>query len=164
MYVLMDWCRRKVTAWHFFTLELRTVCTNLQESKADLCEVQSHTGCICLYRSWWDSIQGLTYMWLEVRMCDIMCLIVPCMMYIYIYIYTHTHFFLWLCQTNGTGCCGWLYKPYALTHWVQDKSATISQMTFSNAFSWMRMYAFHWRFPRCLFLRFQLSIFQHWFR
>ena len=42
--------------------------------------------------------------------------------------------------------------------------AAISQITFSNEFSWMRMHKFrllfHWR----LFLRFELTIFQHWFR
>ena len=30
----------------------------------------------------------------------------------------------------------------ALTHWGQDKIAAISQMTFSNAFSWMKMHEF----------------------
>ena len=32
-------------------------------------------------------------------------------------------------------------KP--LTHWGWDKMDTISQTTFSNAFSWMKMYEFH---------------------
>ena len=42
--------------------------------------------------------------------------------------------------------------------------AAISQMTFSNAFSWMKIYEFRLRFYRNLFLRFQLTTFQHWFR
>ena len=51
-----------------------------------------------------------------------------------------------------------------LTHWGRDKMAAISQTTFSNAFSWMKMYEFHLRFHWNLFLRFELTIFQHWFR
>ena len=54
--------------------------------------------------------------------------------------------------------------PQTLTHWGPDKMAAISQTTISNAFSWMKMleiwYKFHWS----LFLRVQLTIFQHWFR
>ena len=48
-----------------------------------------------------------------------------------------------------------------LTHWGWD---AISQTTFSNAISWMKMYEyrskFHWR----VLLRAQLTIFHHWFR
>ena len=40
----------------------------------------------------------------------------------------------------------------------------ISQTTFSNAFSWMKMHEFRLRFHWSLFLRFELTIFQHWFR
>ena len=40
----------------------------------------------------------------------------------------------------------------------------ISQTTFSNAFSWMKMHKFRLRFHWSLFLRFKLTIFQHWFR
>ena len=51
-----------------------------------------------------------------------------------------------------------------LTQWGRDKMAAISQTTFSSAFSWMTMYDFrkwlHWS----VFLMFQLTIFQHWFR
>ena len=50
-----------------------------------------------------------------------------------------------------------------LTHWGWDKMAAISQ-TFSNAFSWMKMCAFCLRFRYSLFLRFELTIFQHWVR
>ena len=51
-----------------------------------------------------------------------------------------------------------------LTHWGQDKMAAISQMTLSNAFSWMKIYAFWLRFHWSVFLRVKLTIFQLWFR
>ena len=47
-----------------------------------------------------------------------------------------------------------------LTHWGRDKMAAIFQMTFSNAFSWMKMYEFRSRFHWSLFLRVQWTIFQ----
>ena len=50
-----------------------------------------------------------------------------------------------------------------LTHWGRDKMAAISQTTFSNAFSWMKTNEFRLRFHWSLFLRVQLTIFQHWF-
>ena len=50
------------------------------------------------------------------------------------------------------------------THWYWDKMAAIFQPSFSNAFSWMKMYEFRLRFYWSLFLRVQLTIFQHWFR
>ena len=40
----------------------------------------------------------------------------------------------------------------------------ISQTTFSNAFSWMKMFEFRLKFHWSLFVRFQLTILQHWFR
>ena len=51
-----------------------------------------------------------------------------------------------------------------LTHWGRDKMDAISQTTFSNAFSWMKMYWFRLRFHWNSFSRVQLTIFQHWFR
>ena len=52
-----------------------------------------------------------------------------------------------------------------LTHWSRDKMATIFQTTFSNAFSWMKVFEFQFRtFHWSLFPRVQLTIFQHWFR
>ena len=51
-----------------------------------------------------------------------------------------------------------------LTHWGRDKMAAIFQTTFWNAFSWMIMHEFRLIFDWSLFLRFQLTIFQHWFR
>ena len=42
--------------------------------------------------------------------------------------------------------------------------AAIFQTTFSNAFSWMKMYSIRLRFHWSLFPRVKLTIFQHWFR
>ena len=53
--------------------------------------------------------------------------------------------------------------PY-LTYWGQDKMAAIFQKTFSNAFSGMKICEFRLRYHSSLFLRVQLTIFQHWFR
>ena len=47
-----------------------------------------------------------------------------------------------------------------LTHWGRDKMAAIFQTTFS----WMKIYEFRSKFHWSLFLRVQLTIFQHWFR
>ena len=51
-----------------------------------------------------------------------------------------------------------------LTHWGRDKMAAISQTTLSNAFSWMKIFEFRLKFYWSLFLRVELTIFQHWFR
>ena len=51
-----------------------------------------------------------------------------------------------------------------LTHWGRDKMNTISQTTLSSAFSWMKMFKFRLKFHWSLFLKVQLTIFQHWFR
>ena len=79
----------------------------------------------------------------------------------------------WLCRSN----LQWNFQIYfymdfihttveasvCSTHWGRDKIFIISQTTFSNAFSWVKMYElcliFHWGW----LLRFQLTIFQHWF-
>ena len=53
---------------------------------------------------------------------------------------------------------------YLLTHWGRDKMAAISQTTLSSAFSWMKMLEFRLKFHWSLFLRVQLTIFQHLFR
>ena len=53
--------------------------------------------------------------------------------------------------------------PWLLTHWGRDKMAAIIQ-TFSNGFSWMKMYQFRLKFHWSLFLGVQLLIFQHRFR
>ena len=59
----------------------------------------------------------------------------------------------------------WEYDGWALlVQWGRDKMAEILQTTFSNALPWIKIYVlwliFHWS----LFLRFQLIIFQNWFR
>ena len=51
-----------------------------------------------------------------------------------------------------------------LTHWGRDQIDAISQTTFANAFSWMKINEFPLGFHWSLFLRFELTIFQHWFR
>ena len=50
-----------------------------------------------------------------------------------------------------------------LKHWGRDNMAAIFQTTFSNAFSWMKIYEFRVRCHWSLFLRVQLPIFQYWF-
>ena len=54
--------------------------------------------------------------------------------------------------------CTWLI------HWGRDKMAAISRMTLSNIFSWIKMLEFQLKFHWSLFIRIQLTIFQHWFR
>ena len=49
-----------------------------------------------------------------------------------------------------------------LTHWSRNKMDAISQTTSSSAFSWMKMFEFRLKFQWSLFLRVQLTIFQHW--
>ena len=61
------------------------------------------------------------------------------------------------------------WRPFCLslnmlTHWGRERMAAISQTTFSNAFSWMKIYEFRLKFHWSLFPRVQLTIFQHWFR
>ena len=68
---------------------------------------------------------------------------------------TSTH---WSLEQITTWAC------FNLTHWGRDKMAAVSQTMFSNAFSWMKIYEFWLIFHWSLFLRVQLTIFQHWFR
>ena len=56
------------------------------------------------------------------------------------------------------------HHTVTLTHWGWDKVNIISQTTFSSAFSWMKMYELGLKFHWSLFLRVQLTIFQHWVR
>ena len=66
---------------------------------------------------------------------------------------------IWCClKPFSQWCCS-----IRLTHLPLDKMAAISQ-TLSNAFSWMKMGEFRLNFHWSLFLRVQLTIFQHWFR
>ena len=48
-----------------------------------------------------------------------------------------------------------------LTHWDRDKMADISQTTYSNALSWMKMFEFRKQFDWGLFLRIQVTIIQY---
>ena len=47
------------------------------------------------------------------------------------------------CHYDNLGCYHWLLL--LLTHWGRDKMAEISQTTFSNAFSWMKIYEFRFK-------------------
>ena len=49
------------------------------------------------------------------------------------------------------------WRPFCLglnvlTHWGRDNMVAIFQTTFSNAFAWMKMYQFRWRFPALKFV------------
>ena len=61
-------------------------------------------------------------------------------------------------------CYPYCSSLIVLTHWGQDKMAAIFQKTFSNAFSWMKMYKFRLRFHWSFFPRVQITIFDHCFR
>ena len=53
-----------------------------------------------------------------------------------------------------------------LTHWGQEKMTEIFQLSYLNTFTWTKVYQFRLRFCWSLFLRFELTTFQHryWFR
>ena len=48
-------------------------------------------------------------------------------------------------------------QQITVTHWGREKTAAISQTTFWNAFSWMKMYEFCIRFHWIVFPRIQLT-------
>ena len=60
--------------------------------------------------------------------------------------------------------CNPQVMPMVLTHWGRDKIDAISLTTFSNGFSWIKMYDFRLKFHWIFFLAVKLTIFQHWFR
>ena len=64
-------------------------------------------------------------------------------------------------QREGSWIICWHRLPKIIT---RNKMAVISQTTLSNVFSWMKMLEFRLKFYWCVFLRVQLTIFQHWFR
>ena len=72
------------------------------------------------------------------------------------------------CWTNNRVETPWPLRDVtvmlALKYWGRDKMAAIFQTTFSNGFSWMKMYGFRLTFHWSLFLGVQFTIFQHWFR
>ena len=50
--------------------------------------------------------------------------------------------------TFYSSSCQWFKSVISLlTHWGRDKMAAIYQTTFSNAFSWRKIYKFRLRFP-----------------
>ena len=68
-------------------------------------------------------------------------------------------------QTSSTLGNDWFYLCLpCFTHWGRDEMNNISQMTFSNVFSSMKMFEFQLKFHWSLFPTVQLTIFQHWFR
>ena len=69
----------------------------------------------------------------------------------------HTCIICW----HWKGVDGW---KLFLTHWGRDKMAVISQTTFSNVFSSMKMCEFRLKFHWSLFPRVQSKKFKHWFR
>ena len=72
----------------------------------------------------------------------------------------HIHAF-WVQSVWNTLYEQWDWYRWCLsTHWGRDKMAGILLMTFS----WMKIYKFHIQFHWSLFVRFQLTISQHWFR
>ena len=54
--------------------------------------------------------------------------------------------------------------PKHLTYLPMDKMAALSEMAFSNAFSWIKHFIFPFKFHWSLFLRVQLTKSQHSFR
>ena len=54
-------------------------------------------------------------------------------------------------------------KP-ELIHWGRNQMADIFRTTFSNAFPWMKIFEFWFKFHSCVFLGVQFMIFQHWLR
>ena len=81
--------------------------------------------------------------------------------------------FTWSCRTNNAnrtqysliwfltkGAIGWQRQ---LTHWGRDEMDNISQTTFSNVFSSMKMFEFRLTFLWSLFPRVQFTIFQSCF-
>ena len=95
----------------------------------------------------------------------------PTFIHIYIYCYIYWCRFINICQQMYSTTCGQKMPTYkniptsrGLTYCGRDKMGTILQTTFSNAFSWMKIYEIRLRFHWSSFPRVQLTISQHWFR
>ena len=73
--------------------------------------------------------------------------------------YMFMQMFTWM-QWSGCPSHNMIFQDFfnTLRHW--DKMDTISQMTFSNAFSWKKMFEYRLKFQWSLFLRVQLTISQ----
>ena len=72
--------------------------------------------------------------------------------------YLFIHFLLWLHCYSVT--ISWVHHLC----WGRDEMDAITQTTFSSAFFWKKTFEFQLKFHWSLFLRVQLTIFQHWFR
>ena len=73
------------------------------------------------------------------------------------------------CQSNDQFLCNMqsTFKQtnaLRLTYWGRDKMSDIIQTTFSDTFSWLKMFEFQIQFHLSLFLRVQLTTKQHRFR
>ena len=87
-----------------------------------------------------------------------------------------TSHYLSQCWPRSLSPSGIVTRPqWVKSFWPDDRAVlvntlkprqmdAISQTTFSNAFSWMKMFEFRLEFHRSLFPRVQLTIFQQWFR
>ena len=67
------------------------------------------------------------------------------------------------CWPRPQSPCG-LSRPQRVNTLRPRQMDAIWQTTFSSAFSWMKMFEFLLNFHWSLFLRVELTIFQHWFR
>ena len=83
---------------------------------------------------------------------------------IYIYIYNHIYSIVYMYMGVSVRVCLFVFKPAKHIEAGRGEIVTISPTTFSNAFSWMKMYEFRLRFHWKLFLSFELTILQHMFR
>ena len=85
----------------------------------------------------------------------------------------HTTIFVSISWTESLGIC-YTASPFfiklpitstsTVTHLPLNKMAAISQTIFSYAFSWIKSFVFWLKCHWILFLRVQLTLFQHWLR
>ena len=106
----------------------------------------------------------LHYIYIHIKVhATWLCNRYQCITFVFVYVHVNRQTY-WIThmvsQILVNNCSG----HDSLTHWGQDKMAAIFQTTFSNEFSWMKMFKFRLRFHWSLFPRVQLTIFQHWFR
>ena len=105
---------------------------------------------------------------LKIRECWYLIIAVYCLKLVC----AHVCYFVWNFSrdkyeanwVSGFSCMTRRRSMIYLTHWGRDKMDAISHTTFSNAFSWMKMFEFLSKFHWSLFPRVQLRIFHHWFR
>ena len=72
-------------------------------------------------------------------------------------------FLLWCPSDIIMHSCSYIPPGFNIITLRPRQIAAISQTTFSSEFSWIKMYDFRLRFHWSLFLRFELTILQHWF-